>query len=231
MQVVLDQGLLAPLARPPKVIDLLVLLWHLIVNEVEEILISARLSYYHITLVDLDEDLLCAKEVVSVAEAAHWQCTLHLSQVVADHFIDQVALDGPIVGRGVDLYLNLRLDVRRFEPGLLLKLLDLELFVLHNLLHLVKLVFALAHASLQELCLLVQLADVLLEPLVVLLESIEIFLQVDRHLALLEDLKRAHIDLFHEAELLLLVRDELVVHVHEDAGVRQQFRVHYALLV
>ena len=89
--------------------------------------------------------------------------------------------------------------------------------------HLVKFVFALAYTPLQELCLLVKLPNVFLKPLIVLLQSIEILLQVDRHLTLLKDLQGAHIDLFHKSKLLLLVRDQLIIHVHEDAGIRQQF--------
>lgn len=74
-----------------------------------------------------------------------------------------------------------------------------------HFLHLVEFIFAVSDAPLQELGLLVQLPDVLLQPLVVLFKLVEIFLQIDSHLSFLEDLESADINLFHKAQLLLLV--------------------------
>ena len=42
----------------------------------------------HIALVDLYKDLLRTEEVESVTESANWQCALHFSQIVSNHFID-----------------------------------------------------------------------------------------------------------------------------------------------
>ena len=45
-------------------------------------------------------------------------------------------------------------------------------------------------------------------------ERIEVLLQIYGHLAFLKDFQSAHIDLLHESKFLLLICDQLVIHIH-----------------
>lgn len=63
------------------------------------------------------------------------------------------------------------------------------------------------------------------------LETVHVELEVESSLTFLQDLQRADINFFHEAQLLLLVKNKLIIHIHEDARTVQKFSVEYAFAV
>jgi len=105
------------------------------------------------------------------------------------------------------------------------------LFQHYHFLHLVKFIFTVTDAALQELSLLIKLAYVMLKVLIVLFERIQIFLQVDRDLSFLNNFKSAYINFLHQVQLLLLVCNQLVIHIHQNAGIVEQFSVEHALFI
>lgn len=123
------------------------------------------------------------------------------------------------------------MDLGSLDSCLLLQVFNLELFVGDKFFHLIEFVFTLSDTSLEELSLLVQLLDILLQACVRFLQRVEVFLEVDCHLPLLKDFKCADIDFFHEAELLFLVCDQLVIHIHEDPGIGEELSVEDTLPV
>lgn len=229
LQIVLNQSIRVPLTCPLKIIDLLLLLCHVELDKVYEVLIAARLAHNHTALVHLDEDLLRTKEVEPVAEASDRQCTLHLGQVVADHLVDKVALDRPVVGTRADLSFNAWPDVWRLDTCLLFELLNFELLELYEFLHLFKLILALANAPFEEFSLLVQMPDILFKALIGLFKRVHIELKVHSSLSLLQNFKSTDVDLLHQAQLFFLVKNQLIVHVHQNACAVQQLSVEYAL--
>ena len=121
MQVVLYKSLLVPLTCLFQVIDLLLFFLDVVFYELLKVLVAACLSHDHTSFVNFHKDLLGSKQVVSIAEASHGEGALHLSQVIANHFIDKVTLDSPIVGARANIEcLDVSLDDGRLDPGLLL---------------------------------------------------------------------------------------------------------------
>ena len=72
---------------------------------------------------------------------------------------------------------------------------------------------------------------VLLQSLVSSLKLVKFLLKIDSNLPLLKYLKCANIDLFHKLELLLLIQNQLVIHVHQNASIVEQFSVNNTLTV
>ena len=77
----------------------------------------------------------------------------------------------------------------------------------------------------------IQILDVLLQTGVGLLKRVHVFLKINCRLPFLKNFKGAHIDLFHQPKLVLLVRDQLIVHVHQDPGISEKLSVENTLFV
>lgn len=158
-------------------------------------MVSAGLAHNKVALVHLHKDLSRAEEVVTIAKPTHRQCALHLSQVVADHFIDKISLDWSVVSARANLDRHLWLNPGCFDTGLFLKLFDFKALKLDHFLQLVVIILTLADTILQEVSLLVKLADILLQALVSFLKLVKLSLQIDGALPLLDDLEGPHVDL------------------------------------
>lgn len=72
---------------------------------------------------------------------------MHLREVIADHFVHKITLDGPIVSTCTGRDLSFRIDNRCFGTSLFFKLLDFKFFQLDDFLHLVEFIFAFADAA------------------------------------------------------------------------------------
>ena len=71
----------------------------------------------------------------------------------------------------------------------------------------------------------------MLEVLVGFFKTIHVKLEVNCSLAFLQDFECADVNFFHQAQLLLLIQNELIVHVHEDLSAVKKFSIQDAFAV
>lgn len=97
LHIVLNKSFLVPLTCLFQVVDFLLLFCHIELDKLYEVLVAALLTHYNVALVYLDKDLYRTEKIEAIAKTSHWQSTLHISQITANHLINKVSFDSSVV--------------------------------------------------------------------------------------------------------------------------------------